>query len=164
MRVYLPATLSALAELHKTGRLTPAPLTAYAVTPALREWYTDGDSEQLEYAAMTDAARASLRLLAEAPEAPRRRVVIAAEVPDTQAVPMHDASQPGLVRVAAEVPVSWVASLHVDDPAVLDEVALAVELLGAAETGDEDAAFTVDGIDDHELLWYATQELPDLLG
>jgi hypothetical protein len=57
-----------------------------------------------------------------------------------------------------------VASLHVDDPAVLDEVALAVELLGAAETGDEDAAFTVDGIDDHELLWYATQELPDLLG
>ncbi|NUR32240.1 MAG: hypothetical protein HOV83_41410 [Catenulispora sp.] len=164
MRVYLPATLSGLAELHKTGRLTPAPLTAYAVTPALREWYTEGDSEELEYAAMTDAARASLRLLVDAPEAPRRRVVIAAEVPDAQAVPLHDASEPGLVRVTSEVPLSWVASLHVDDPEALDEVALAVVLLGAAEAGDEDAAFTVDGIDDHELLWYATQELPDLLG
>ncbi|GAA1960932.1 DUF6912 family protein [Catenulispora subtropica] len=164
MRVYLPATLSALAELHKTGRLSPAPLTAYAVTPALREWYTEGDSEELEYAAMTDAARASLRLLADAPDAPRRRVVIAAEVPDAQAVPLYHGSEPGLVRVSAEVPLSWVASLHVDDPAVLDEVALAVVLLGAAEAGDEDAVFTVDGIDDHELLWYATQELPDLLG
>jgi hypothetical protein len=164
MRVYLPATLSGLAELHKTGRLTPAPLTAYAVTPALREWYTEGDSEELEYAALTDAARASLHLLVDSPEAPRRRVVIAAEVPDAQAVPMHDPSQPGLVRVTSEVPLSWVASLHVDDPEALDEVALAVVLLGAAEAGDEDAAFTVDGIDDHELLWYATQELPDLLG
>ena len=164
MRVYLPATLSALAELHKAGRLAPAPLTAYAVTPALREWYIEGDSEELEYAAMSDAARASLRLLADAPEAPRRRVVIAAEVPDAQAVPVHDQSEPGLVRVTAEVPLSWVASLHVDDPAVLDEVALAVVLLGAADAGDEDAAFTVDGIDDHELLWFATQELPDLLG
>ncbi|NUP46784.1 MAG: hypothetical protein HOW97_05640 [Catenulispora sp.] len=164
MRVYLPATLSALAELHKTGRLSPAPLTAYAVTPALREWYTEGDAEELEYAAMTDAARASLRLLADVPDAPRRRVVVAAEVPDAQAVPVHDGAEPGLVRVTVDVPLSWVASLHVDDPAVLDEVALAVVLLGAARAGDEDAAFTVDGIDDHELLWYATQELPDLLG
>ena len=65
MRVYLPATLPALAELHKTGLIAPAPLTAYAVTPALREWYIEGDSEELEYAALTDAARASLRLLAD---------------------------------------------------------------------------------------------------
>lgn len=164
MRVYLPATLSVLAELHKTGRVTPSPLTAYAVTPALREWYTEGDSEELEYAALTDAARASLRLLAEAPEAPRRRVVVAAEVPDAHAQPVLDGAEPGLVRVSTEIPLSWVASLHVDDPGVTDEVALAVVLLGAAEAGDEDASFTVDGIDDHELLWYATQELPDLLG
>jgi len=163
MRVYLPATLSVLAELHKAGSLGPAPLTGYAVTPALREWYTEGDSEELEYAAMTDAARASLRLLADSPEAPRRRVVVAAEIPDAHAAPVLDGTEPGLVRVGTEVPLGWVASLHVDDPAVLDEVALAVVLLGAAEAGDEDASFTVDGIDDHELLWYATQELPDLL-
>ena len=164
MRVYIASTLAALAELHKDGRIAPAPLTAYAVTPALREWYTEGDSEELEYAAMTDAARASLRLLADPPEAARRRVVVAAEVPDQQAAPILDAGDPGLVRVAAEVPLSWVASVHVDDPSVQDEVALAVVLLGAADAGDEDAAFAVDGIDDHELLWYATQELPDLLG
>jgi hypothetical protein len=164
MRVYIASTLSALAELHKTGRVAPPPFSAYAVTPALREWYTEGDSEELEYAAMTDAARASLRLLADTPEAPRRRVVVAAEVPDQHAVPVLDSGEPGLVRVTAEVPLSWVASVHVDDPSAQDEVALAVVLLGAAETGDEDAAFAVDGIDDHELLWYATQELPDLLG
>jgi hypothetical protein len=62
------------------------------------------------------------------------------------------------------VPLAWVASIHVDDPSAADEVALAVVLLGAADSGDEDAAFAVDGIDDHELLWFATQELPDLLG
>jgi hypothetical protein len=164
MRVYIASTLSALAELHKSGRIAPAPLTAHAVTPALREWYTEGDSEELEYAAMTDAARASLRMLADTPEAPRRRVVVAAEVPDQQAAPVLDAGDPGLVRVSAEVPLGWIASVHVDDPSVQDEVALAVVLLGAADAGDEDAAFAVDGIDDHELLWYATQELPDLLG
>jgi hypothetical protein len=164
MRVYVASTLAALAELHKTGQVAPAPLAAYAVTPALREWYTEGDAEELEYAAMTDAARASLRLLADSPEAPKRRVVVAAEVPDAHVVPVFDGSEPGLVRVEVEVPRAWVASIHVDDPAVQDEVALAVVLLGAAQAGDEDAAFAVDGIDDHELLWFATQELPDLLG
>ena len=35
-------------------------MTAYAVTPALREWYAEGDAEELEYAALQEAARASL--------------------------------------------------------------------------------------------------------
>jgi len=164
MRVYLPSTLSGLAELHKSGQIAPAPLTAYGVTPALREWYTEGDSEELEYAAMTDAARASLRLLADTPEAARRRVVVAAEVPDAHVLPVLDGGEPGLLRLELAVPLAWVASIHVDDPSAADEVALAVVLLGAADSGDEDAAFAVDGIDDHELLWFATQELPDLLG
>lgn len=164
MRVYLASTLSALAELHKAGKVSPAPLGAYAVTPALREWYTEGDAEELEYAAMTVAARASLRLLAADSSSPRRRVVIAAEVPDGHVLPVLDGGEQGLVRVTVDVPRAWIASIQVDDPAVADEVALAVVLLGAAEAGDEDAAFAVDGIDDHELLWFATQELPDLLG
>jgi hypothetical protein len=164
MRVYLPSTLSALAELHKSGQIASPPLIAYGVTPALREWYTEGDSEELEYAALTDAARASLRLLGGSPEASRRRVVVAAEVPDAHALPVLDGAEPGLVRVELAVPLAWVASIHVDDPSVEDEVALAVVLLGAADVGDEDAAFAVDGIDDHELLWFATQELGDLLG
>jgi hypothetical protein len=36
--------------------------------------------------------------------------------------------------------------------------------VGAADTGDDDAQFTVDGAEDHELLWYATQEIPNLIG
>ena len=35
----------------------------------------------------------------------------------------------------------------------------AAEALPAADAGDEDAQFTVDGAEGHELGWYATQEL-----
>src|SRR6516162_567117 len=73
MRVYLPATLSTLACLLRAGEIGPAPVRGFAVTPALREWYATGDLEELEYVAMTHAGRASLRLLAADPGAPRRR-------------------------------------------------------------------------------------------
>src|SRR3954469_12427098 len=85
MRVYLPSTLPALARALRSGEIGPVPVRAYAVTPALREWYAEGDLEELEYAALTAAARASLRLIADAADAadvPPRRVVLAAEVPD----------------------------------------------------------------------------------
>ncbi|MFD9244001.1 DUF6912 family protein, partial [Streptomyces sp. NPDC059556] len=74
MRVYVPLTLPGLAQAHKAGELAPGPLTAYAVTPALREWYVSDDIEELEYAALNRAASASLRLLAGDPGAPRRRM------------------------------------------------------------------------------------------
>ncbi|TDC67572.1 hypothetical protein E1200_14620, partial [Actinomadura sp. GC306] len=77
MRVYLPSTLPLLAGVHAAKEIAPAPLTAHAVTPALREWYAGGDLEELEYAAMSAAARASLRLLSADPSAPPRRVVLA---------------------------------------------------------------------------------------
>ena len=77
MRVYLPTTLTALACLLRAGVIGPAPVRGYAVTPALREWYASGDLEELEYVAMAQAARESLRLLADDPQAPRRRVVLA---------------------------------------------------------------------------------------
>ena len=60
-------------------------MQAFTVTPALREWYAQADLEELEYAALTHAARASLWLLLADPDAPRRRVVLAADVPDGQA-------------------------------------------------------------------------------
>jgi uncharacterized protein DUF6912 len=40
----------------------------------------------------------------------------------------------------------------------------AVAALPAADSGDDDARFTVDSAEGHELLWYATQELPYVLG
>ncbi|MEV1204656.1 DUF6912 family protein, partial [Microbispora rosea] len=64
MRVYLPSTIPALARVVAAGELGPAPLTGFAVTPALIEWYASGDTEELEYVALTEAARGSLRMLA----------------------------------------------------------------------------------------------------
>lgn len=118
MRVYVPLTLSGLAEAHKNGELGPGPLDAYAVTPALREWYVSDDIEELEYAALSRAAQASLRLLAGHPEVARRRVVVAVDVSDGAAVADPDRgldpSALGEVRVAGPVPLSKAAAVHVD--------------------------------------------------
>ena len=48
MRVYVPSTLAGLARIHAAREIGPAPLAAYAVTPALREWYAQGDQEEVE--------------------------------------------------------------------------------------------------------------------
>lgn len=168
MRVYLPATLTDLARVLRDRRLGPPPLTGYAVTPALREWYASGDLEELEYAAMSDAAEASLRLLADDPEAPSRRVVIAAEVPDMAIVPLAGdrvaAGDRAAVRVTEPIPYEKIVSGHVDDAEAEVDVRVARAAVAAADAGDDDARFTVDCAAGHELMWYATQELPHLLG
>lgn len=167
MRVYVPLTLPGLAEAHRTGELGPGPLTAYAVTPALREWYLSDDIEELEYAALNRASLASLRLLATRPGVARRRVVVAVDVPDGDAVADPDRGlDPGAlgeVRIAAAVRLTKAAAVHVDADEAEADVRAAADALGAADQGDDDAQFTVDGAEDHELLWYATQEIPHLI-
>ncbi|OLT18507.1 hypothetical protein BJF79_17125 [Actinomadura sp. CNU-125] len=168
MRVYLPSTLALLAGVQESREIGPAPLAAHAVTPALREWYAGGGDDELEYAALTAAARASLRLLAADPSAPRRRVVLAAEMPDrvVEWAPGGaglDDDEPSRVRLTSPVPWKKIASGHVDDAEAEADVAAAVAALPAADAGDDDAGFTVDGAEGHELLWYATQEFRDLL-
>jgi hypothetical protein len=162
MRVYLPTTLTALACLLRTGAIGPAPVRGYAVTPALREWYASGDLEELEYVAMAHAARASLRLLADDPQAPRRRVVLAADVPDERIAHNGGFDEPTLVEVGAPVTVDRVVCAHVDDLLAVADIAEAVTALPAADKGDDDGQFAVDGAEGHELLWYAAQELPYL--
>lgn len=159
MRVYLPSTLVTLARLLDQGELGPAPLTAYAVTPALREWYVSGDTDELEYAAMAEAAQASLRLLALDREAPSRRVVLAVDVPDERVTHGSDLEERAEVRITAPVPLSKVAAGHVDDAEAEADIRAARSALADADAGDDDASFTVDGAAGHELLWYATQEL-----
>ena len=164
MRVYLPATLAMLRTLVKTGEFTPVGGTGFALTPALRESYTSGDAEELEYAAMLDAARASLRLLAAEtgsdPDGPVRRVVIAAD--HDPVIPRPDLDL-AVVKLAGPIPVSEIAAVHVDNPEAEPAVRAAAAVIDAADLGDPDAEFTLGDAEDHELAWYAPQELPFLL-
>ena len=157
MRVYLPSTLPGLAAALEAGEIGPAPQPAFAVTPALRESYSSGDLEELEYTALLEAARASLRQLAGQPAAPARRVVLAAEVAEDD---LGKASgHPSAIQVLSAIPLSRVAAGHVDSLAAVDDVRAAVTALDAADAGDDDARFTVDSAEGHELEWFATQEL-----
>jgi hypothetical protein len=160
MRVYLPSTLPALADVLRDGQLGPAPVHGFAVTPALREAYASGDEEELEYIAMLAAARESLRLLRSAPDAPRRRVVLAV---DAEATWIAYDDNPAAVVITDPVPLAAVACGHVDDCDAESDVAAAAQAVAAADSGDADAEFTVDSAEGHELAWYATQELNTLL-
>ena len=162
MRVYLPSTLPALRSLLDDGRLGDPPLPAYAVTPALREWYATGDGEELEYAALTLAARASVRLLDADQDAVRRRVVIVADVPDGSVAPAPHVDR-AAVRVTSEVPFRLVQAVHVDDPSAVGDVTVAADAVVEADLGSEDAAFRLEGADGYELQWYATQEIGPLV-
>jgi hypothetical protein len=162
MRVYLPATLPAVAALLLSEQISQPPVRGYAVTPALREWYSSGDMEELEYIALLHAARASLRLLRDDSQAPRRRVVLAAELPEEQIVGNAGFDEPALVEIKIAVPLAKIVSGHIDDPAAAAEIAAAAAALPAADAGDDDAKFAVDSAEGHELLWYATQELRHL--
>ncbi len=162
MRVYLPATLTGLRTLLDTGALTDPPLPGYAVTPALREWYVEGDLEELEYAVLELAAAASVRLLDADMDAVRRRVVVVVEVPDpdVSAVPHVDRAA---VKISVEVPLASVQAVHVDDPSAIPDVTVAVDAVIEADLGSDDAAFRVEQAAGHELQWYATQEIGPLL-
>ena len=163
MRVYVPGTSTELRLLAEGDRLLPAGATGFAVTPGLREWYVDGEAEELEYAAMLEAARASLRLLDADPSAARRRVVIALDAPDGSVVIRDDIDR-GVVRLGAPVPLAAVASVHIDDADAATVVARAAASMIEADLGDEQAQERVDDAEGFELSWYATQELAALLG
>jgi hypothetical protein len=160
MRVYLPSTMSGLRRLLDTGEFGDPPLPAYAVTPALREWYADGDDEELEYAALSLAAKASVRLIDADPDAPRRRVVVVAEVDHVEPAAHVDRAA---VRLLASVALARVEAVHVDDPAAVMDVTAAADAVVGADLGSDDAAFVVEQADGHELQWYATQEIGPLL-
>jgi len=164
MRVFLPATLGLLHQLVADEEFRPVSGTAFALTPALRESYSSGDTEDMEYIAMLDAARASLRLLAaelsEDPEGLPRRAVIAADVDDVKLRPDLDYS---VVKVPGTVTMKMIASVHVDTADAEPAVRAASAVVDAADLGDPDAEFTVGSAEDHTLAWYAPQELPFLL-
>ena len=187
MRVYLPLTLPALADVLREGTVGPAPLHGFAVTPALREAYASGDDEELAEVAMIEAGRAALRLLAQDREAALlsdetgphdadaepaddearnysapvyRRAVIAADVSGTTLRPDLDDA---VVRLSEPITYNRIASVHVDLAEAEPQVAKAVDVIDAADLGDPDAEFVLGDAEDHQLAWYAAQELPFLL-
>jgi len=193
MRVYVPATIATLRRLQADGELAAQGGTAFALTPALRESYAAGDEEELSYAAMAEAGRASLRLLAAeqgdlefggselggselggsdlrnselgdrhggASDALARRAVISADVEGARLRPDLDAA---VVRLSRPVQLSEVAAVHVDGAEAEDAVRAAVRVIDEADMGEHDAEFVLGEAADHELAWYATQELPFLL-
>ncbi|MBV9594883.1 MAG: hypothetical protein JO147_13935 [Actinobacteria bacterium] len=162
MRIYVPATSSMLARLAEVQVVAASPVTAFAVTPGLRSWYVAGDEEELEFAALSAAARASLRLIDEDLSADRRRVVVVAEVSDAD-VTVHDDLDRGVVRLTEPVRLLDVVAFHVDLDDAREAIAAASAAILRADLGDDAAQEIVDDAEGFDLAWYATQELPDLL-
>ena len=163
MRVYLPATTSVLQRLVDDGVLQ-GPHTVFTVTPQLRQFYevsdAEADTEELEYAALLAAARASLRLVDADPTSARRRVVVAADVSDAGVTPIDDDdTDRGASKVEGDIRVKDVASAHIDGADAEEDVRAAVNVVLEADLGSEDAQFVVDQAEGHELAWYATQEI-----
>jgi hypothetical protein len=164
VRVYLPLTVAGLGELHRTGRVSPAPLRAHAVTAELRSSFgSSADDEELEYAALMAAAYDSLLAIA-ATQAEPRRVVVAADVDESHVSldPGAD-DDPSAVLVDDEVGLARCSAVHVDDSDAEGELVLALARLPEAQAGDGRALAAVSLVE-HELMWFATQEIPDLLG
>jgi hypothetical protein len=68
-----------------------------------------------------------------------------------------------VVRIGAPVTSDDVVAAYVDNAAAEPQVKAATAVIDAADLGDEDAELTVGDAQDHDLAWYAVQELPFLL-
>lgn len=149
MRVYLPATITDLADPDGL-----APRRAHAVTGALTAALPHDDDEGREYAALLAAADESVLLVAAQRGAPRRRVVVSADVAIQATGPVTGSdSVPSAIEVVTPVAWSQVACVHVDEEAAETDVTAAIEGdLGAAER-----------LVERDLLWYDVSELAALV-
>lgn len=165
MRVYLPATFEILKELHETGSLHARSGWGFAVTPALIELFEEGEEEEFAHFAFIEAARASLRLLAigDQERFPHRRVVITADLPDSQITLAPEQGEAVVKLDPAQISLDQVAALHVDVESSEAATAAAIKVIDAADLGDEDAELTVGDADDNFMAWYDTVELPFLV-
>lgn len=161
VRIYLPSTLDEL------GAGDLGPRVVHAVTSALRAALPDEDEEGLEYAAQLLAADDSLDLLGTPGTRGRRRVVIAADVPEALVEVLTEQADddapgaagapgtehaPSAVRLTSRIPWRRVACAHVDEGAAERDVV-------AALAGDEQA---VERLTERDLLWYDVTELSTL--
>ncbi len=150
-RVYLPMTATRLRQARTQGSFGPAPLRGHAVTPAVATALDD--EEEREYAALTAAALAAVAHLTA--DDPPLRLVAAVDVSGWEADDTGD--DPSAVWLPHEVPWRRLAAVLADSPDAADSVALA-----RAESDGEDEA-ALEACLDHELGWFAAQEVDALL-
>jgi hypothetical protein len=148
--------LRRLRAVLEAGRLGPAPFVAHAVTEAVRATLGDAGEEEWEYAAATAAAQASVGLLTG--DEPACRVVLALDVPAVRGV--EDTDEPTAVEVAEEAPTRWAAAVLADSVDAGPDVAAARDAVAA---GSPDADRLLERCLDHELGWWAAQEVDLLL-
>ncbi|BBX26804.1 DUF6912 family protein [Mycolicibacterium alvei] len=168
MRVYIPTTLVALQQLVADRHLLVVNGTAFAVTPTLREAYAEGDDDELAEVALREAALASLRLLGgtdlqPGSGLPPRRAVVVADAGTQVEVTIRPDLDDAVVRLSGPLPIDAVVAVYVDNADAESAVLAAVDVIDEADMGDEDAELTVGDAQDHDLAWYAPQELPFLL-
>ena len=161
MRVYIPATFSMLASLQDNGLIHARNGWAFAATSALHDFFTSGDEEEIEAVAFDDAALASIRLLAIGDEErfPHRRVVISVDVEATEDPEMGES----VVKLAGPVELEQVAAIHVDIEEAEEATAKAIEVVDAADLGDEDAELAVGDAQDNYMAFYDPSELAFLV-
>ncbi len=142
IRIYVPIGRRELDELSERGSLeadSARPRAAFAVTDALAAGAPGLDVEDLEYAAFSDAVKHAHSVRA----VPTDRRVVAAADADPDWVRDGDGAPVSAVALVVPVPVSRIASFHVDEDA------------GRAPEGSS-------GGDPDELLWYDVTELEDV--
>ncbi len=161
MRVYIPATFGMLQALQDNELLHARSGWGFSATKALHDFFVSGDEEEIEAVAFDDAALASLRLLAIGDEErfPHRRVVVSADVDATEAPDMGES----VVRLDGPVLLEDVAAIHVDIQESEEATAKAIEVVDAADLGDEDAELAVGDAQDNYMAFYDPSELAFLL-
>lgn len=161
MRIYVPATLNELVndQLGAGGRVV------HAVTASLRTVLGQGqereyDEEELEYAAFLAAADTSLKLLAGAPSAIPRRLVIAADVPDDAVGHAQEglpgADLPSALELKHALSEIEIVSFHVDEDSESARATIAAALVGGEPERQR--------ADELDLLWFDVTERGALEG
>lgn len=141
MRIYIPVTFVGLGRAVSSGSLPASGWRGYQL-PAPAD-----DAETAEYETLRLAADRSLEALRSEPEAPRRRAVVVANVPDGWTEPEPD----GTVVLTRKVPVEKFLAVYADSP---DSATAVIQALNGKDSP----------IGETDLLWFARQELPELVG
>lgn len=165
MRVYIPATFGMLRELSDNRVIVARSGWGFAVTPALNEFYTAGDEEEIAHAAFQDAAEASIRLLAIGDEEdfPYRRAVISVDLEDAHITVAPENGESVVKLDPARIALEDVAAIHIDVESSEADTKEAIAVIDESDLGEEDAELAVGDAQDNFMAWYDPNELPFLI-